>query len=207
MQLKIESRSRALVDARALVWALMIVLAFGAMTAFFIGVAGADAPSLTERIAAIVPRFGSKKVPLVDANEFATAVDTACKHERECAARLVTMAIMESGLSSAVSRSEYTPHQGDAYIDRNGVRVHRAWGSWQLHKSSHNADVWGSDDLLVQARAARAMQMGALVECHHSRGLDPDVGMWRILSGRGCRYSYSGEDARQQLLAKIRGRL
>jgi hypothetical protein len=159
---------------------------------------------LATHIAALVPRFGSRKVELVDAQAFGVAVDTACKHDRECAARLVTVAIAESGLGLAVSLSQYKPHQGDAYVDRNGVRVHRAWGTWQQHKSGHNADVWGSDDLLTQARAARTMQLGALADCRHSRGVLPEVGMWRVLSGRGCSYPYSGEDARMTLLAKIR---
>lgn len=161
-------------------------------------------PSLAARVAALVPRFGSRKVELVNAEAFGVAVDTACKGERECVARLTAMAIAESGLSAAVSRSEYKPHQGDAYVNRNGVRMHRAWGTWQGHKNAHNADVWGSDDLLVQARAARSMQLGALAECGKFRGVAPEVGMWRVLSGRGCLLPYSGEEMRMQLLARVR---
>lgn len=174
--------------------------------AFTVAAHGQDAPPspLAERIAALVPRFASKKVEPVDANEFGVAVDTACKHDRECAARLVTMAIAESGLSAAVSRSEYLPHQGDAYVNRDGVRVHRAWGTFQQHKSRNNADVWGSDDLLVQARAARSMQLGALAECKSFRGVLPEVGMFRVLAGRGCMAPYSGEEMRMQLLARVR---
>jgi len=161
-------------------------------------------PSLAQRVAALVPRFGSKSVELVDPQEFGNAVDVACKHDRECAARLVTMAIAESGLSKAVSLSQYKPHQGDAYVNRDGVRMHRAAGSWQLHKNSHNADTWGSPDLLTQAKDARAMQLGALAECSKFRGVQPEVGLWRVLSGRGCLLPYSGEDMRMQLLQRVR---
>jgi hypothetical protein len=182
-----------------------LVIAFGVATGLgFSCAAHADAPTLADRVAALVPRFGSKSVELVDPQEFGAAVDSACKGDRECAVRLVTMAIMESGLSKAVSLSEYKPHQGDAYLDRNGVRAHRAWGTWQGHKNARNADVWGSDDLLVQARSARSMQLGALAECRKFRGVTPEVGMWRVLSGRGCMLQYSGEDARQTMLARIR---
>lgn len=159
---------------------------------------------LAARVAALVPRFGSRKVELVDAQAFGVAVATACNGDRECAAKLLTMAIAESGLSAAVSRSEYLPHQGDAYVNRDGVRVHRAWGTWQGHKNAHNAAVWGSDDLLVQARAARSMQLGALAECRKFRGVSPEVGMWRVLSGRGCLLPYSGEQMRMTLLARVR---
>lgn len=162
------------------------------------------ASPLATRIASLVPRFGSRKVELVDAQEFGSAVDTACKHDRECAARLVTMAIAESGLSAAVSRSDYKPHEGDAFVNRDGVRVHRAWGSWQVHKNAHNADVWGSDDLLVQARAARSMQLGALAECGKFRGVQPEVGMFRVLAGRGCMAPWPGEEMRMALLGRIR---
>lgn len=169
--------------------------------------ARADTPPvspLASRIAALVPRFGSRKVELVDAEAFGVAVDTACKGERECAAKLIVQAVAESGLSAAVARSEYTEHQGDAFLDKNGVRVHRAWGLFQAWKNRNNAEVWGSDDLLVQARAARSMQLGALAECGKFRGVAPEVGMWRVLSGRGCLLPYSGEEMRMQLLQRVR---
>ncbi|HYQ47090.1 MAG TPA: hypothetical protein VER11_34205 [Polyangiaceae bacterium] len=190
------------VSANTIGW--LVIGGCVAIALAFSAAARGDTPPLTARIAALVPRYASKKVDPVDANEFAEAVDTACKHDRECVARLVTMAIAESGLSSAVARSEYLPHQGDAYVNRDGVRVHRAWGTWQQHKSLHNADVWGSDDLLTQARAARAMQLGALAECRKFRGVQPEVGMFRVLSGRGCMAPYSGEEMRMQLLARVR---
>ena len=181
------------------------VIAFSIATSCaFSRAAHSESPPLAARIAILVPRFAAKGVEAVDAEAFGAAVDTACKHDRECAARLVTMAIAESGLSAAVARSEYKPHEGDSFIDRNGVRQHRAWGTFQQHKSRNNADVWGSDDLLIQARSARSMQLGALAECRSFRGVLPEVGMWRILSGRGCAFPYSGEDARQQLLARVR---
>src|SRR6478735_1388524 len=177
-------------DSNRVGWMTLIALSTLALFMFFTAVARTEPLTLADRIALLVPRFGSKSAELVDAREFGVAVDEACKHDRECAARLVTMAIMESALSAAVSRSEYTDHQGDSFIDRDGVRQHRAWGTWQGHKNSRNADVWGDDDLLVQARAARAMQLGALAECRKFRGVVPEVGMWRILSGRGCMAVY-----------------
>jgi hypothetical protein len=185
-------------------WATLAFLAALALAMAVTATVKADAPTLADRIAALVPRFGSRKVELVDAQEFAAAVDTACNHDRECAARLVAMAVAESGLSAAVARSEYLPHQGDAYTDKNGVRVHRAWGLFQAWKNSNNAHVWGDDNLLVQARAARSMQLGALAECRKFRGVDPEVGMWRVLSGRGCLLPYSGEEIRMGLLARVR---
>lgn len=190
------------VSADGIGWALIAIGVATGVT--FSCEARSDVPALADRVAALVPRFGSRSVELVDAQEFGVAVATACKQERECAARLTTMAIMESSLSAAVSRSEYSKHQGDAYVDRNGVRQHKAWGSFQQHKSLNNADVWGEDDLLVQARAARSMQLGALAECRKFRGVVPEVAMWRILSGRGCMAPYSGEDARMAMLARVR---
>lgn len=170
-------------------------------------IARGDAPTVADRVAALVPRYGSKSVPLVDATEFGAAVDTACNHDRDCAARLVTMAVLESGLSLSVSRSEYTEHQGDSYKDRDGVIQHRAWGTWQQHRNAHNADVWGASDLLTQARAAKAAQAGALVECKAFREVPPEVGMWRILAGRGCTGMWGGVEKRMQLLAQVRRRL
>lgn len=185
-------------------WATLLFLAALALGMAVSATVKADAPSLVERIAATVPRFGAKGHELVDAHEFAVAVDTACNHDRECAARLIAMAIAESGLRLAVANSEYQPHEGDAHTNRDGVRVHLAWGSWQQHANRLNADVWGSDDLLVQARAARSMQLGALAECRKFRGVQPEVAMWRVLSGRGCLLPYSGESMRQELVARVR---
>jgi hypothetical protein len=190
------------ISATTIGW--LVIAGCVATSCAFSVAAHADAPTLESRVAALVPRFASKKAEPVDANNFASAIVTACKGERECVARLATMAIAESGLSAAVARSEYLPHQGDAYTNRDGVRVHRAWGTWQQHKSLHNVDVWGSDDLLTQARAARSMQLGALAECRKFRGVSPEVGMWRVLSGRGCLLPYSGEEMRMTLLARVR---
>lgn len=188
-------------------WATLLTLAVLALAMAFSAVAHGDTPTLADRVAALVPRYGSKKLELVDAADFGAAVDTACNHDRDCAARLVTMAVMESGLSAAVSRSEYTPHQGDAHTDRNGVRVHLAAGLWQLHKSRLNADTWNSPDLLVQARDARRMQLGALAECRAFREVPPEVGMFKVLAGRGCTGMWAGAEKRTDLLKKIRGRL
>jgi len=180
----------------AFLFALGFVMAIAA-------IARADYSRLAERVTALVPRLGARGVVLVEPVEFGNALAQACNQERECVARLLTMAVMESGLSAAVARSEYTTHQGDAYTDRNGVRQHRAWGTYQQHKCRLNADVWGDDDPLVQARAARARQLGALAECRAFRVV-PEIGMWRLLSGRGCLHPYQGETARMELLAKIR---
>jgi len=167
-------------------------------------VARADYSRLAERVAELVPRYGARGIELVEPVGFGNAVAQACNQDRECVARLLTMAVMESGLSAAVSRSEYKPYEGDAYLDRNGVRQHRAWGTYQQHRSRLNAEVWGDDDALVQARAARLAQAGAVGECRGFRSVLPEVGMWRVLSGRGCLAPYSGEAARMALLARVR---
>lgn len=185
-------------------WLTLAFLAVLALVTALCSVARADQSRLGQRVAALVPRFGARGVELVEPVEFGNAVAEACNQERECVARLLTMAVMESGLSAAVSRSEYRPHEGDAYLDRYGVRQHRAWGTYQLHRSRLNAEVWGDDDLLVQARAARRAQAGAEAECRGFKSVLPELGMWRVLSGRGCLFSYSGEAARMALLAKIR---
>lgn len=188
-------------------WYAVVFLAALSLSMALSAICRADAPTLADRVAALVPRFGSKKVELVDAQEFGAAVDTACKHERECAARLTAMAIAESGLSAAVSRSEYTPHQGDARVNSDGVRVHLAAGLWQLHRSRLNADTWDSHDLLVQARDARRMQLGALAECKGFREVQPEVGMFKVLAGKGCTGMWAGVEKRTTLLAQIRRRL
>lgn len=184
-----------------------ITLAFLAALGFVLGVcsrAHADYSHLAERVTALVPRLGSRSAELVEPIESGNALAQACSQDRDCVARLLTMAVMESALSAAVARSEYKAHEGDAYTDRDGVRQHRAWGTYQQHRNQLNADVWGDPDPLVQARAARARQLGALAECRAFRSVDPEVGMWRVLAGRGCLSPYSGEGARVALLAKIR---
>lgn len=185
-------------------WITLAALAALGLVLSFCSIARADFSRLAERVAYLVPRYGSRAAVLVEPVEFGNAVAQACNQDRECVARLLTMAIMESGLSAAVARSEYTENQGDAYTDRHGVRRHRAWGTYQQHRSRNNAAVWGDPDPLVQARAARRAQAGAIAECRSFRGLVPELGMWRILSGRGCLAPYSGEGARMALLAKIR---
>lgn len=185
-------------------WLVVLFLATLALAMAFSAICRAEGPTLASRIAALVPRYGSKSVELVDAQAFGEAVDTACKHDRECAARLVAMAIAESSLSRNVSLGIYTEHQGDSYRDKDGELKHRAWSLWQLHANSHNASVFGSTDLMVQARAAKAAQAGALAECKAFREVQPEVGMWRILSGTGCTGMFRGVEKRQALLARIR---
>jgi len=182
---------------------LLLLLALGLSFALC-SVARADYSRLAERVAELVPRYGARGIELVEPVEFGNAVAQACNQDRECVARLLTMAVMESGLSAAVSRSEYKHHEGDAYTDRDGVRRHRAWGSYQLHRNKLNVDVWGDDDSLVQARAARLAQAGAAGECRGFRSVLPELGMWRVLSGRGCLAPYSGEAARMALLVRVR---
>jgi len=185
-------------------WVTLLFLAALGLGMALCSVARADYSRLAERVAELVPRFGARGIELVEPVEFGVAVANACNQERECVARLLTMAVMESGLSAAVSRSEYRDHEGDAYTDRQGVRRHKAWGLWQQHRSTRNADVWGEDDVLVQAKAARLAQAGAVRECRGFRSVLPEVGMWRVLAGRGCLAPYSGEAARMELLVKIR---
>jgi hypothetical protein len=184
-------------------WTLLFLAALGLGMAVA-SVAHADYSRLAERVAELVPRFGARGIELVEPVEFGNAVAQACSQDRECAARLLTMAVLESGLSAAVSRSEYRYHEGDAYTDRDGVRRHKAWGTYQLHANKLNADAWGSEDAFVQAKAARAAQAGAVAECRGYRSVAPELGMWRVLSGRGCLLPYSGEAARMALLVRIR---
>lgn len=185
-------------------WFVIAVLVSLAMWLGMCSVARADESRLGQRVAELVPRFGARGVELVEPGAFGNAVAEACGQERECVAKLLTMAVLESGLRASVARSEYAYHEGDAYTDRYGVRQHRAWGTYQLHRSRLNDEVWGDDDLLVQARAARRAQQGAELECRGFRSVAPELGMWRVLSGRGCLAPYSGEAARMTLLAKIR---
>jgi hypothetical protein len=185
-------------------WVTLAFLFALGFTLALCSVARADYSRLAERVAELVPRFGSRGIELVEPVEFGNAVAQACNQDRECVARLFTMAVLESGLSAAVSRSEYRYHEGDAYTDRQGVRQHKAWGTYQLHRSRLNADVWGTEDAFVQAKAARLAQAGAAAECRGFRSVLPEVGMWRVLSGRGCLFPYSGEAARMALLVRIR---
>lgn len=86
-------------------FAPVAVVALAAAMLLTAALAHADAPTLADRVAHLVPGYGSKKVELVDAEEFGAAVDTACNHDRECAARLVTMGIVESALSLSLFRA------------------------------------------------------------------------------------------------------
>jgi hypothetical protein len=94
---------------------LLAVLALaGAMLVSALAHAGGKPPpSLTDRIAAIVPVYASRKDEPVDADEFAAAVAEASKGDPRRAALLTAIAIHEGGLSDRIRRNEIKPHEGD----------------------------------------------------------------------------------------------
>jgi len=163
--------------------------------------AHADQPTLTDRIAAVIPSLVSSKEENVDAREFAEAVASVPKVNREWAALLLTIATHESSLRARIARSEYrSKKEGDGG---------RAFGLFQAHKNSLNADVWGSTDIRVQTiEAARALR-SAFYQCN---GRQPPRADWvartiNAYAGRRCDAQWVGLDRRVATFNRVVRRL
>lgn len=177
----------ALITVFALAFAMLITCA----------TVHANAPTLSERIVAVVPSIGSKREPTVDAGELAEAVIEVSKGNRQWAALLLTVAAHESALS--------------ARIAGGGCRIHecdqgRAAGLFQIHRNEQNVDTWGSTDLAVQTREASRMLRQAFYRCgalHEGWQLQT----LRAYAGKRCSEPLRGEGERVATYRKVLARL
>ena len=189
-------------------WATIIALAILSLVMAFTAVARGNQPTLTDRIAALVPHYASKKDEPVDAQAFAAAVAQASKGNRDWAALISTVAISESGLSKRISENRCKNWECDSHKVDGEVQW-KAAGLWQQHRNQNNAATWGSPDLQVQATDAARMLRGAFYRCQPRGTLRADwVG--RTLSayaGRRCDADWSGLAPRLATFARVRGRL
>lgn len=143
--------------------------------------------SLHDRIVRAAPSVASRKDTPVDFDAFATAVTSQTKI-REWAALLMTVAAHESALSARIQRGECRPLE----CDRG-----RAWGLWQMHKNTLNAEAWGSTELSVQASEAQKGLRRAFYQCQ--KGPLRKDWVRRTLAayaGHSCDGAFPGLDAR-----------
>ena len=188
-------------------WFLILFLAAVALVAaLYPAVAKADAPSLVDRLIAVQPSLASHKDEPVDAREFAAAVATVSKGDRQWAALLTTLAVHESGLSDRIRRGEFKDYEGDAFKNKDGSIQHLAFGLWQCHANQNNASDWGSTDVAVQARVANRMARGAAHKCEHS-GVAFPLYVFRAYGGRQCDMPLKGEERRMQTYSRLLRRL
>lgn len=189
--------------------AAVIALAILGMIMFFTAVAKSEvAPPVTfvDRLVALQPSFANKKDPPVDAREFAEAVDAVAKGNRQWAALITTLAIHEGGLSDRIRRGEYTRHEGDSFVDKNGDVQHKAWGLLQVHRSSLNADVFGSLEIRDQIREGSRIARGMFYMCK-TAGVPFPLGVFRAMGGHGCHVTLKGEQARVATFNRVLARL
>lgn len=156
----------------------------------------ADTPTLTDRIALVVPSLASRRDEPVDAQELASAI-ASVTDSPQWAALLLTTAAHESSLSARIARSDCREHECD-----HG----RAWGLWQAWVGPHNAAVWGSSDIAVQAKEASHTARQAYNLCRNS-GVPFPLSTIRAYAGRGCLGKLKGEEARIQTYARVLRRI
>ncbi len=178
--------------------AIMAACATFAIALWFTSVAGAEAPSLLERLVVAQKPLQSKQDEPVDPQELASAIVSVPKISREWAALILTVAAHESALSARIARGEYKDYEGDSFKTREGIVQHRAWGLWQAHKNRLNEANWGSPDLTVQTtEAARALRR-AFYQCNSGGRVHSDWVRSTLssYSGRRCDAEWPGLDKR-----------
>jgi hypothetical protein len=176
----------------------MAACAAFAIMLWFTSFAGAEAPSLIERLISAQKPLQSKQDEPVDPRELATAIAAVPKINREWAALILTVAAHESALSARIARGEYRDFEGDSFKSRDGKVQHRAWGLWQAHKNRLNDTAWGSPDIAVQTEEASRALRRAFYQC--SGGGRPRADWVRSTltsySGRRCDADWPGLDRR-----------
>lgn len=185
--------------------AIMAACAAFAIVLWFTSFAGAEAPSLIERLVSAQSPLQSKKDDPVDPAELASAIAEIPKITREWAALILTVAHHESALSARIARGEYKEYEGDSFRNAEGKLEHRAWGLWQAHKNRLNEEVWGSPELAVQTQeAARALRR-AFYTCN---GKGRSHGDWvrstlNAYSGRRCDATWPGLEKRLSTYQRV----
>jgi len=191
-------RGRILAGVDRLRRAIMAACATFAIALWFTSFAGAQAPSLIERLVVAQKPLQSKQDEPVDPHELASAIAAVPKISREWAALILTVAAHESALSARIARGEYKDYEGDSFRTRDGVVQHRAWGLWQAHKNRLNEANWGSPDIAVQTEeAARALRR-AFYQCNSGGRVRADWVRSTLssYSGRRCDAEWPGLEKR-----------
>jgi len=192
------NRGELLAGVQRLRRAIMAACAAFAIALWFTSFAGAEAPSLIERLVSAQKPLQSKQDEPVDPHELAAAIAAVPKISREWAALILTVAAHESALSARIARGQYRDFEGDSFKNREGKVQHRAWGLWQAHKNRLNETAWGSPDIAVQtAEAARALRR-AFYQCNNGGRAHSD---WvrstlNAYSGRRCDADWPGLEKR-----------
>lgn len=178
--------------------AIMAACAAFAIALWFTSIAGAEAPSLIERLVVAQKPLQSKQDEPVDPQELASAIASVPKISREWAALILTVAAHESALSARIARGDYKDYEGDSFKTREGIVQHRAWGLWQAHKNRLNEGNWGSPDINVQTtEAARALRR-AFYQCNSGGRVRGDWVRSTLSSyaGRRCDAEWPGLEKR-----------
>lgn len=160
--------------------------------------AHAGQPTLTDRIAAVIPSLASQKEESVDARELAEAIAAAAKGDRGWAALLLTTAASESALSARIARGECLQHECDGG---------RAWSLFQIHKNTQNASVWGSPDLSIQTHEALRMLKQAGARCSRLHHLPRATCIVRAYAGHSPELPLPREERRLAMLDRVLRRI
>jgi hypothetical protein len=157
-----------------------------------------NGPTLAELLAKAAPhRAGS-----VDALELGAAI-AVFEPNPERAAMLLTIAEHESRLRATIARSECGPHECDRDTKTHAIR---AWGLFQQHQNTLNADAWGAEDLDVQAFWAARQLRYAWTRCEHM-GVYLPLGALRAYAGGQCDMPIPGEQDRLATFERIKRRI
>ncbi len=158
----------------------------------------APATNFVDRLIAVQPALQSRKEPPVDARELAEAIAAIPKVSPTWAAMVLTIAAHESGLRARIARSDCRPAECDGG---------RAWGLYQSHKNTRNAEAWGSPDLRLQTLEAAAALRSAFYQCGGLKSADWPLQTIRAYAGHGCGSPLRGEAERVATFERLRGRL
>lgn len=179
-----------------------ITLLFLAGLAFGMALAAkckaAPATNFVDRLIAAQPALQSRAEQPVDPRELAEAIAAIPHVTGTWAALVLTIAAHESALRARIARGECKPLECDGG---------RAWGLYQSHKNTRNAEAWGSPDLKLQTLEAAAALRSAFYQCGGLRSADWPLQTIRAYAGRGCRTPLAGEGARVATFERLRGRL
>ncbi len=177
-------------------WVTLWFLAALGLTLGLAGIARGSAPSLRDNIIAVAPGLSSRSEENVSPAELADAV-VSVTASRQWAALLLAIGSHESAFRSRIARSECRKGECDGG---------RAWGVWQIHRSSANADVWGSPSLAIQAREASRIARAGFYLCRRSEVPFP-LSTFRAYAGRGCLRKVYTEESVVSNFNRILGRL
>jgi hypothetical protein len=139
----------------------------------------------------------------VDADAFASAVESAAKGDADWAALLITIAAHESNLSARIATGSCRPWECDSAMVR-GERKFRAWGLFQEHENLNNLSYWGSTDLSVQTQSASRLLKRAYWSCKRVSSSPWLTFTINAYAGKRCDAEWVGLDARMATFRRLR---